>query len=304
MATASSESSSTLAQRDSIEHAAAYLRRFTTPPWKVLIVLGSGLGALADEVNAAVHIPYADIPGFARATVAGHKGRFVIGSLCGVPVAVMQGRIHFYEGHPLWQVTLPVRVARALGATHMIITNAAGGINRTFAVADVMLITDHINFVGMAGHNPLIGPNLDEQGPRFPEMTTAYDAELRAWAIGAAHEAGIALRQGVYAGVAGPNFETPAELRFLRAIGADAVGMSTVHEVVVARHAGMRVLGLSGITNVARLSADEGAPPSHEEVMQAGLDIAPKLFAIIRGVLARLRTTLLTTDGSHPASAD
>jgi purine-nucleoside phosphorylase len=200
----------------------------------------------------------------------------------------MQGRMHFYEGHPLWQITLPVRVARAMGATTMIITNAAGGINRDFAVADVMLITDHINFVGMAGNNPLIGPNDESLGPRFPELTIAYDAELRMKALRAAGTAGIALRQGVYAGVAGPNFETPAELRFLRTLGADAVGMSTVHEVLVARHGGMRVLGLSGITNVARLSADEGEPPTHEEVMEAGRHIAPKMFAVIEGVLAQL----------------
>ncbi len=265
-----------------------HLRHLDARPWRVLIILGSGLGALADEVADAKRIPYADIPGFARSTVQGHKGQFVIGTLFGVPVAIMQGRMHFYEGYPLWQVTLPVRVARAMGATHMIVTNAAGGINRAFNIADVMLITDHINLVGMAGHNPLIGPNLDEYGPRFPEMTTAYDPELRQRAAQAAQAAGIELRQGVYVCLAGPNFETPAELRFLRAIGADAVGMSTVHEVLVARHAGLRVLGLSGITNVARLSADEGAPPSHEEVMQASAQIAPKIFAIVRDVLPQM----------------
>ncbi|MFC1464481.1 MAG: purine-nucleoside phosphorylase [Candidatus Brachytrichaceae bacterium NZ_4S206] len=279
---------STQTTRESIEVAVTYLRRLDTRPWRVLIVLGSGLGALADDVADAMRVPYADIPGFAQSTVQGHKGQFVIGTLFGVPVAIMQGRMHFYEGHSLWQVTLPVRVARTMGATHMIVTNAAGGINRAFNVADVMLITDHINLVGMAGHNPLIGPNLDEYGPRFPEMTTAYDPELRRQAVLAAQAAGVTLRQGVYACVAGPNFETPAELRFLRMVGADAVGMSTVHEVLVARHAGMRVLGLSGITNVARLSADEGEPPSHEEVMQAGIQIAPKIFAIVRGVLPHM----------------
>jgi purine-nucleoside phosphorylase len=250
-------------------------------------VLGSGLGALADEVEAAVRIPYADIPGFAPATVQGHRGQLVIGKLAGVTVAVMQGRTHFYEGHPLWRVTLPVRVARLMGADTMIITNAAGGINRDFQVADLMLITDHINLVGMAGHHPLIGPNLEEFGPRFPEMTTAYDRGLRDCAMQVACQANITLRQGVYACVAGPSFETPAELRFLRAIGADAVGMSTAHEVTVARHAGLRVLGLSGITNVARLSAEEGEPPSHEEVMQASVQIAPRMFTIIRGVIAQ-----------------
>ncbi|MCS6772531.1 MAG: purine-nucleoside phosphorylase [Anaerolineae bacterium] len=271
-------------------YAAQFIRAHSSGAYRVLIVLGSGLGALAEEVQGAVRIPYTDIPGFAAATVAGHAGQLVLGTLEEQPVVLMQGRLHFYEGHPLWRVTLPVRVARELGVEIVILTNAAGGINRTFSVADVMLITDHINLVGMAGHNPLLGQNVDAYGPRFPEMTTAYDAELRALALQAAQSAGISLRQGVYACVAGPNFETPAELRFLRLIGADAVGMSTVHEVLVARHAGMRVLGLSGITNVARLSADEGEPPSHEEVMQAGRLIAPKLFTIVRGVLSRLPT--------------
>lgn len=268
--------------------AAHYVRAQCDRTYRVLIVLGSGLGALAEAVQDAVSIPYTDIPGFAASTVAGHAGRLVLGTLEGQAVILMQGRLHFYEGHPLWQVTLPVRVARELGVEVVVLTNAAGGINRSFSIADVMLITDHINLVGMAGHNPLLGQNVDAYGPRFPEMTTAYDAELRALALQVAEAAGIPLRQGVYACVSGPNFETPAELRFLRMIGADAVGMSTVHEVLVARHAGMRVLGLSGITNVARLSADEGEPPSHDEVMEAGRVIAPKLFTILRGVLARL----------------
>jgi purine-nucleoside phosphorylase len=282
----SSVPSTALAER--IARATAYVRGVDSRPWRVLVVLGSGLGALAEQVERPTRIPYGEIPEFARSTVPGHAGQFVIGDLLGVPVAVMQGRMHFYEGHPLWQITLPVRVARAMGATTMIITNAAGGINRDFAVADVMVIDDHINFVGMAGNNPLMGPNDESLGPRFPEMTTAYDAGLRALAHGAAAEAGVSLRRGVYAGLSGPFFETPAEIRFLRAMGADAVGMSTVHEVLVARHGGMRVLGLSGITNVARLSADEGEPPTHEEVMEAGQHIAPKMSAVIRGVLAHL----------------
>lgn len=271
-----------------VERAAAYLRYIDARPWQVLLVLGSGLGALAEDVQNAVRVPYASIPGFARSTVQGHKGQFVIGELNGVRVAVMQGRMHFYEGHPLWQITLPVRVAKAMGASGMIITNAAGGINRDFQIADVMLITDHISFVGMAGANALVGPNVDEQGPRFPEVTTAYDLALRETALKVASAAGVHLRQGVYAGVSGPNFETPAELRFLRMVGSDAVGMSTVNEVVVARHCGIRVLGLSGITNVARLSSDEGEPPTHDEVMEAGREIAPKMFAVIRGVLSNM----------------
>ncbi len=253
---------------------------------RILIVLGSGLGGLADDIVDPVRVPYSDVPGFAVSTVHGHAGAFLLGHLCGVPVIVMQGRIHFYEGYPMWQITLPVRVAHALGATAMIVSNAAGGINRNYAVGDVMMMSDHINMIGMAGHNPLIGPNDEALGPRFPSMTEAYDASLRRMARQVAATAGINMQEGVYFGLAGPAFETPAELRFLRAIGADAVGMSTVNEVLVARHAGMRVLGFSGITNVARLQADEGEPPSHQEVLEAGPKIAPKMLAIVKGVLA------------------
>ncbi|MBX7214752.1 MAG: purine-nucleoside phosphorylase [Thermoflexales bacterium] len=271
-----------------IQNAAAYIRSRDARPWKVLLILGSGLGGLAEKTVNANRISYADIPGFARSTVAGHSGQFVIGDLFGVPVSIMQGRVHFYEGHPLWQIGLPVRVAKAMGIETLIVTNAAGGINRTFNVADLMMITDHISLAGLAGHNPLIGPNDERLGPRFPAVTGAYDAELQAFAIAAAREAAVDLKQGVYACVSGPMFETPAELRFLRGIGADAVGMSTAHEVVVARHADVRVLGFSGITNTARLSADEGEPPSHQEVMEAAPKIAPKLHAVIEGVLRRM----------------
>ena len=273
---------------DLIERAASAVRARCDCAWRTLIVLGSGMGGLADEIESPVRIPYGEIPGFAVSTVPGHGGAFIVGTLYGTPVAAMQGRVHFYEGYPVWQTVLPVRVAHLLGADTMIISNAAGGINRDFAIGDVMLITDHINLLGMAGHNPLIGPNIDALGPRFPNMTVAYDAELRQRALRAADAAGVSLKQGVYLGLAGPGFETPAELRFLRAIGTDAVGMSTVNEVLAARHCGMRVLGFSGITNVARLSPDEGEPPSHQEVIEAGPKIAPKLLAIVKGVLKEL----------------
>lgn len=273
------------AMRVMVGEAVTAIRARAPQPVEHFIVLGSGLGSLADHVEGAVRVAYPDIPHFGQPTVAGHKGYLVIGTLFGARVALMQGRFHFYEGHPMWRIALPIRAARALGAETMIVTNAAGGINRGFAVADVMLINDHINLIGMAGNNPLIGPNDDAIGPRFPEMTSTYDAGLRDAATRAARAAGVDLKQGVYVGLAGPFFESPAELRFLRAIGADAVGMSTVNEVVVARHCGMRVLGLSGITNVARLSPDEGEPPSHDEVMQAAPKLAPKMSAIIRGVL-------------------
>jgi len=273
---------------DQIQHAAAYIRTQAPQNWRVFIVLGSGLGALADQVEQPTYVPYDEIPGFARSTVEGHKGRFVIGTLMGVPVGIMQGRTHFYEGHPVQQTTLPIRVARAMGAEIMIVTNAAGGINRDFQVADLMLITDHINFIGMAGNNPLVGPNDPTLGPRFPQLTDAYDPKLAQLARQVARDSGVTLREGVYCALAGPNFETPAELRFLRNIGADTVGMSTANEVVVARHGGMRVLGFSSITNVARLSADEGEPPSHQEVMEAGAVIGPKLITLIKAVLSQI----------------
>jgi purine-nucleoside phosphorylase len=259
--------------------------------WRVFIVLGSGLGDLAKQAKNAVSISYSEIPHFAQSTVTGHSGQFVVGDLFGVPVAMMQGRVHFYEGHPMWQVALPVRVAKAMGAEMMIVTNAAGGINREFKVADVMLITDHINFLGLSGNNPLMGVNEDTLGPRFPELTRAYDAEFCDWARQAARAANVTLKEGVYVGVSGPFFETPAELRMFRAVGADAVGMSTVNEVVAARHGGLRVLGFSGITNVARLSPDEGDPPTHEEVMEAAPKLAPKLSAIVQGVLNRWKSS-------------
>jgi purine-nucleoside phosphorylase len=271
-----------------IDRAAAAIRARCKDEFRVLLVLGSGLGGLADVVEASARIPYGDIPGFPASTVPGHSGALLIGKLYGAPVAIMQGRSHFYEGYEMWQITLPVRVARALGADTLIVSNAAGGINRSFSVGDVMLIDDHINLLGMAGHNPLIGRNVDALGPRFPSMTVAYDPALRDCALRVAAGAGVSLKRGVYLGLAGPMFETPAELRFLRGIGADAVGMSTVNEVVVARHAGMRVLGFSGITNVARLSPDEGEPPSHAEVIEAGPKLAPKLTAIVKGVLEEM----------------
>lgn len=282
-------SASEAAAEAQIAEAVAYVKARTgAREWRVLMVLGSGLGPLADEVQNAVSIPYGEIPHFAQSTVHGHSGRFVIGDLMGVPVAVMAGRVHFYEGHSMAQVALPVRVAKRMGAQTMIVTNAAGGINRAFAVGDLMLITDHINFLGMAGNNPLVGPNLESFGTRFPEMTTAYDTGLQTLARAAAAAHGITLREGVYAGLSGPNFETPAEIRFFRTVGADAVGMSTVNEVMIARHSGIRVLGFSSITNVARLSVDEGEPPSHEEVNAASVTIAPKMSAVIRGVLAAI----------------
>jgi purine-nucleoside phosphorylase len=239
-------------------------------------------------VENAVRVPYGEIPGFAASTVHGHKGQFVIGELQGVAVVVMQGRVHFYEGLPVRQITLPIRVSKALGASTMIITNAAGGMNPAFQVGDLMLITDHINFLGMAGQNPLIGSNNDSLGPRFPQMTDAYTPEYQVLAKEVAKAAGIKLVQGVLFSQSGPAYETPSEIRFMRVIGADAVGMSVANEVLVARHSGMKVVGFSSITNVVRLSLEEGEPPSHQEVIEAANVVGPKLVALIRGVLEQL----------------
>ena len=250
------------------------------------IILGSGLNGLADSVQGAVHIPYNDLPNFPVSTVHGHVGRFVIGELEGKPVLVMQGRIHYYEGYTMGQVTLPVRVMQRMGIPSMIVTNAAGGVHPNFEPGDVMLITDQLNLMGMSGLNPLMGPNLDEIGPRFPDMSQPYDKVYSDLARTVAKENGINLREGVYAGLSGPSFESPADLRFLRNAGADAVGMSTVPEVIIARHGNMRVLGLSGISNKANL--DGSTITTHEEVIEAGKVITHKVEKIVRGVLRGL----------------
>lgn len=250
------------------------------------IILGSGLGELAESVQDPTLIPYPDIPNWTVSTVAGHQGRLVIGELANQTVLILQGRTHYYEGYDASLLGLPVRVMQYLEIHTLIVTNAAGGVNPLFEPGDPMLISDHINFIGMAGHSPLRGPNLDQFGPRFPDMSQPYDKKLMSIAREVAKESDIHLNEGVYAGLAGPSFETPAELRFLRALGADAVGMSTVPEVTVARHGNMRVLGISGISNKANL--DGGTITTHEEVLEAGKVLAPKIEKIIRGVLCKL----------------
>jgi purine-nucleoside phosphorylase len=246
------------------------------------LILGTGLGKLAETVKFSVKIPYTDLPEWPMSTVAGHAGMLVVGTLEDKPVIVMQGRIHFYEGYSMQQVTLPVRVMQRLGIKILVITNAAGAINPEFSPGDVMLITDNLNLAMMAGLNPLVGPNLDEFGPRFPDMSQPYDRVLCDAARKVAHEKKIALQEGVYAGLSGPSFETPADIRFLHGAGADAVGMSTVSEVIVARHGGTRVLGFSGISNKANLDGE--TITSHEEVLKAGQILVPKLEALICGV--------------------
>jgi purine-nucleoside phosphorylase len=275
----------TLAQ---IEEAADFIRARTRHQPTIGLVLGSGLGPLAEQIEQADFISYIDIPYLPVSTVAGHAGRLVIGSLAGAPVCVMQGRFHFYEGYSLAQVTLPIRVMQRLGIRTLILTNAAGGVNTGFQVGDLMLIEDHINLVGMAGHNPLIGPNLDTFGTRFPPVNRAYTRRLREVAQTVAAEQGLTLRRGVYLFVAGPNFETPAEIRFARTIGADAVGMSTVPETIVAHHAGLEVLAISTITNLCIDTLDAANEPTHEEVTAAGKIIVPRLTQLLVGVLGKM----------------
>lgn len=269
-----------------IDQAAEAVRGHSSHQPRVGLILGSGLNDLANSVEKADIVPFGDLPHWPRSTVEGHAGRLVIGELEGQSVLVMQGRVHYYEGYSMSQITLPVRVMKRLGLDMLFVTNAAGGVNPEFAPGDVMLISDNLNIVGMAGANPLMGPNIDELGPRFPDMSRAYDHELMKLARQAAREHNILLHEGVYCGLSGPSFETPADLRFLRLAGTDAVGMSTVPEVIVARHAGMRVLGLSGISNKANL--DGSTITTHEEVIEAGKVITPKIEKIVRGVLRAL----------------
>jgi purine-nucleoside phosphorylase len=253
---------------------------------RIGLILGTGLGGVAEAVQKPTIISYSELPSWPVSTVQGHVGRLVAGELENQSVLVMQGRIHYYEGYSMAEVTLPVRVMQRLGIEILIVTNAAGAINPDFMPGDVMLITDHLNLAGMAGLNPLIGPNLDELGPRFPDMSQAYDRELCELARKVAKDGRLVLHEGVYVGLSGPSFESPADLRFLRMAGADAVGMSTVPEVIVARHGGMRVLGFSGISNKANL--DGNTITSHEEVLASGGVIVPKLETLIRGVLQAL----------------
>jgi purine-nucleoside phosphorylase len=268
---------------EQIDVAAEALRTRISIQPKIGLILGSGLNELATSVEDATIIPYPELPDFPVSTVMGHIGQFVAGLLEKQSVLVMQGRVHFYEGYSMAQVTLPVRVMQRLGIETLIVTNAAGGVNPDYLPGDVMLITDNLNFIGMAGLNPLMGPNLDEIGPRFPDMSQAYDRQLGDMARKIASENSITLREGVYCCLSGPSFESPADLRFLHMIGTDAVGMSTVPEVIVARHGGMRCLGLSGISNKANL--DGSTITTHEEVIEAGQIITPKMEKIIRGVL-------------------
>jgi purine-nucleoside phosphorylase len=254
---------------------------------RVALILGSGLGELADEIASPIVIPYAEIPHFPVATVPGHAGHLVAGTLQDVPAVAMRGRLHFYEGYSLREVTFPVRVMRKLGADVLIVTNAAGGLNESFQTGDLMVLTDHLNLLGMVGLNPLVGLDEPELGVRFLDMLTAYDGELRALAHRVADERGLTLRDGIYAMVSGPTYETMAELRFLQRAGADAVGMSTIPEVIVARHETMRVLGISAITDMA-VGHDAVTKISHDEVLAVAERIKPRFVSLVKGIVASL----------------
>ena len=251
---------------------------------EVGIVLGSGLGRLADRIEDPLLIPYKDLPGFPVSTAIGHKGNFIVGTLGGKTVIAMQGRIHCYEGYAMDKVVLPIRVMLLLGIRHLFVSNAAGGTNLSFHVGDIMVIRDHINLLP----NPLIGPNLDEFGPRFPDMTRPYDTGLIKLAESIAAEEGIQLRKGVYLSCTGPTYETPAEYRYFRAIGADAVGMSTTPEVIVARHAGIPVFGVSVITDVAHATEDEDYVTDGEAIVAAADAAAGRMTSLFIKLIERL----------------
>lgn len=264
---------------EEVAEATAFLQEKVGRKIEFGLILGSGLGDLAERVQEAQVFDFNEVPNFPSSTVRGHKGRFILGFLEGRSVAVMQGRVHVYEGYPLPRITLPVRVMRALGAHSLIVTNAAGGIHSGYLAGDLMLINDHLNLMG---NNPLIGPNDDRLGPRFPPMSEAYDREYRSLAHAAARAERITLREGIYCALTGPSYETPAEVRFLERAGADAVGMSTVPEVMVARHSGMRVLGISSITNILHQGPSQD---THQDVLDSASRSGPELERIVLGFL-------------------
>lgn len=265
---------------EKIQNAAGFLREKYPKAPKIGLILGSGLGVLANEIENPVKIPYHEIPDFPISTVEGHAGQLVFGTLNGVEVVAMQGRFHYYEGYSFDKVTFPVRVMKDLGVKMLIVTNAAGGVNESFSPGDLMIITDHINFMGS---NPLIGPNDSRLGARFPDMSEAYSKDLRASAKEIANRFNIDIKEGVYFGFSGPVYETPAEIRMVRTLGGDAVGMSTVPEVIVARHSGLKVLGISCITNMAAGILDK--PLAHEEVIETTEKVKENFLLYIKEIV-------------------
>ncbi|GIN85598.1 purine nucleoside phosphorylase [Heyndrickxia sporothermodurans] len=267
-----------------IEHTAAFLKdQYVTSP-KIGLILGSGLGVLANEIENPVKIKYEDIPNFPVSTVEGHEGQLVFGKLSGKEVVAMQGRFHYYEGYPFDQVTYPVRVMKELGVEVLVVTNAAGGVNKDYEPGDLMIIADHINNMGS---NPLIGPNDAKFGPRFPDMSEAYDKKLRLIAKDVASSLNIRIQEGVYVGNTGPTYETPAEVRMIRTMGGDAVGMSTVPEVIVARHSGLKVLGISCISNMASGILDQ--PLTHDEVIETTEKVRTDFLEFVKEIVNQIK---------------
>ena len=265
------------------EHATRIIRARINVEPRVAVVLGSGLGGFAEDFEEAVSIPYEDIPGFKRSTAQGHAGRLVIGKVDSVPILAMQGRVHYYEGYSLEEVTFPIRAFALLGIKTLILTNAAGGINVQLQQGALMVLSDHLNLMGV---NPLVGPNDERFGPRFPDMSTVYSPELQELVVEEAKSIGVEVRRGIYGGLSGPSYETPAEILMLRNLGADAVGMSTVPEAIVARHMGLEVLGISCITNMAAGLSDQ--PINHEEVMATGDRVRGTFTELLRKVVSAI----------------
>jgi purine-nucleoside phosphorylase len=265
------------------EHATRIIRARTTVEPRIAVVLGSGLGGFADDFEELIAIPYEDIPGFVRSTAQGHAGRLVIGKVDGIPVLAMQGRVHYYEGYSLEEVTFPVRTFGLLGIKTLVLTNASGGINVQLSEGALMVISDHLNLMGV---NPLRGPNDERFGPRFPDMSAVYSPELQELVVEEAKAIGIEVRRGIYGALSGPSYETPAEIHLLRNLGADAVGMSTVPEAIVARHMGLEVLGISCITNMAAGISDE--PINHEDVMATGDRVRETFTELLRSVIGAI----------------
>lgn len=265
------------------EHASRIIRSRISVEPRIAIVLGSGLGGFADDFDDAVAIPYEDIPGFVRSTAQGHAGRLVIGNVDSIPVLAMQGRVHYYEGYSLEEVTFPIRVFNLLGIKTLVLTNAAGGINVQLTQGALMMISDHVNLMGL---NPLRGPNDERFGPRFPDMSAVYSPELQELVVEEAKAINVEVRRGIYGALSGPSYETPAEIHLLRNLGADAVGMSTVPEAIVARHMGIEVLGISCITNMAAGISDE--PINHEEVMATGVRVRATFTELLQRVIGAI----------------
>ena len=265
------------------EHATRIIRARTTVEPRIAIVLGSGLGSFADDFEDAEAIPYEDIPGFVRSTAQGHAGRLVIGKIDGIPVLAMQGRVHYYEGYSLEEVTFPIRTFGLLGIKTLVLTNASGGINVELTQGALMVISDHVNLMGV---NPLRGPNDERFGPRFPDMSAVYAPALQELVVEEAKAIGVEVRRGIYGALTGPSYETPAEIHLLRNLGADAVGMSTVPEAIVARHMGLEVLGISCITNMAAGVLPQ--PLRHEEVMETARRVRGQFIALLEGIVGQL----------------